>query len=266
MKKWFSVIFLCTALFTGYAAKAQASKSVSEQEVPAKIRGNWALPDCGNTEEGVIINRHFYLQSNKDGSQFWPLTPVHKQKDYWLMPIEGVKRPVRLEADGVLKIGVSDKAPKTWAARWDNLRMDDHREYMGCAEIPAIVPDPLVRVMKHMDEIESVCHARLSGACSKLLFKIADKNHNGKISREEMKDAGMMLASIAALTPTHTASRDAIDRAVYDSMRETDRIYARMGNRELSYTDFNGFVAKADSAPLRTALMNVGKVVPGFAR
>jgi hypothetical protein len=264
MEKWLYVIFLCTALSTGYAAKAQASKSVSEQEVPTKIRGNWALPDCGNTEEGVIITRHFYLQSNKDGSQLWPLTPIRHQKDYLVMPIEGVKRPVKLEQDGILKIGMFDKSPKTWPARWDNLRADGHREYMGCVEIPAIVPDPLVRVMKHMDDIESACHASLSGTCTKELFKIADKNHNGKISREEMKDAGMMLASLAALAPTHTASRDTIDRAVYDSMRETDRIYAKLGGRDMNYEDFKGFVAKADSAPLRAALKNIGAVVPGF--
>lgn len=264
MKKWLLVILICSALFTGYAGKAQASKSVSEQEVPTKIRGNWALPDCGNTEEGVIITRHFYLQSNKDGSQLWPLTPVSARKDYWLMPVEGVTRPVRLENDGVLKIGIFDRSPKNWPARWDKIRADDHREYMGCAEIPAIVPDPLVRVMKHMDDIESACHASLSSTCTRLLFKIADTNKNGKISREEMKDAAMMLASLAALAPNHTANRDTIDRAVYDSMRETDRVYARLGGREMRYEDFNGFVMKADSVQLRAALKNVGMIVPGF--
>ena len=151
MKKWLPVIFLCTALSTGYAIKAQSSKVVSEQEVPAKIRGNWALPDCNAYEEALIITRHYYLRSDKDGSRFWTLSASSKQKDYWVMPIEGQKRPVRLEADGVLKIGLlAPESKKQWPKNWDSLHMDGHREYMGCVEIPAVLPDPLVRVMKHM--------------------------------------------------------------------------------------------------------------------
>src|SRR5277367_3730774 len=104
MKSWFRhlpVILLCCVLFTGYAAKAQA-----EEDVPAKIRGNWALPDCKSYDEALIITRHFYLKSDKDGSQLWRLDAARQQKDYWVMPIEGVKRPVQVQADGVLKIAL----------------------------------------------------------------------------------------------------------------------------------------------------------------
>lgn len=266
MRSWLPVIFLCTALFTGYAAKAQViSKAWAEQDVPAKIRGNWALPDCNTYDEALIITRHFYLKSDKDGSQFWRLDVANKQKDYWVMPIEGVKRPVQLQADGVLKIGLlTGQNPEKWPRSWDGLTMDGHREYMGCVEIPAILPDPLVRVMQHIDEIESMCHESLTPSCTKLLFDIADENKNGKISLREMKSAAAMLASMAALAENNTVSRDALDKAVYQSLRETDRIAAKLGDREMTYKDFSGFLAKADSVPLREALMSVNKVIPGF--
>ena len=268
MKKWLPVIFLCTALFTGYAAKAQViSKAWAEQDVPAKICGNWALPDCKSYEEALIITRHFYLKSDKNGSQLWRLESIARQKDYWVMPIEGVKRPVQVQADGVLKVGLlTGSNPKNWPQSWDSLSMDGHREYMGCVEIPAILPDPLVRVMQHIDEIEAACHASLTTSCTKLLFDIADENKNGKISLREMKDAAAMLASLAALARNNTVSRDALDKAVYQSMRETDRIAKLMPNgRELTYEDFSGVLAKADSAPLHEALMSVSKIVPGFS-
>ena len=263
MKKWLPVIFFCIALSTAYALKAQASKAVAEQEVPAKIRGNWSLPDCGSTpEEALIITRHYYLRSDKDGSRFWILPPASKQKDYWVMPLEGQKHPVRLEADGVLKIGLMPpESTKKWAKNWDSLHMDGHREYMGCAEIPAVLPDPLVRVMKHIDDIAAACHASLSSGCTKLLFTIADENKNGKISVREMKTAATMLADLAALSGHTTVNRTMLDKATYQALREADRV---SGGREMRYEDFKGFVAKANSAQLREALKNVGAIVPGF--
>ncbi len=275
MKSWLRylpIIVLCTALFTGYADKAQASKggaakAGTEEDIPAKIRGDWALPDCKSYDEAIIITRHFYLRSDKDGSQFWPLESVQKQKDYWVMPIEGEKHPVRVEADGVLKIGLlTGKPPEKWPKSWDALQMDGRREYTGCAEVPAILPDPLVRVMKHIDEIEEACNADLSPTCTKLLFDIADENKNGKISVREMKTAAAMLVSIAALVENNTVSRSTLDKAVYQSMRETDRIAARVTpkGKELSYKDFTGFLKKSDSILLRDTLMGIGTLIPGF--
>ena len=266
MEKWLPVILICTALFTGYAPKAQAAKSVTEQEVPVKIRGNWAMPDCGNYEEALIITRHYYLRADKNGSQFWFLPVTSKQKDYWVISIEGQKRPVRVEADGVLKIGLPDTPPKKWPAQWDHLGIDGHREYMGCAEIPAILPNPLVRVMEHIDDIAATCRTSLSSACTKLLFDTADENKNHKISLREMKNAATMLASLSVLTENHSVSRTMMDKAVYRALHETDRIATRINasGHEMSYDDFNGFLKKADSPLLQQALKNVSVIVPGF--
>jgi hypothetical protein len=269
MKNWFRhlpVIILCTALFTGYAVKAQASKTTTEGDVSAKIRGNWALPDCKSYEEALIITRHFYLKSDKDGSQFWPLESLAKQKDYWVMSVEGKNHPVRIEADGVLKVGLLDKTPKKWPKTWDSLSMDGHREYMGCVETPAILPDPLVRVMKHIDEIADACHESMSQSCTKLLFNIADENKDGKISVKEMKTAAAMLASMSALIEYNTVTRAAMDKIVYQSYRETDRIAAWLmpKGREMSYGDFSGFLAQSDSMPLHEALLGVSPLIPGF--
>lgn len=225
------------------------------------------MPDCGRYDEALIITRHYYLQSDKNGSQFWPLSSIVKRKDYWVMPIEGQERPVMVTADGVLKIGLPDKTPARWPRRWDKISMDGHREYTGCSDIPAILPDPLVQVMQHIDDIAAACHTSLSSsACTKLLFKIADENKNHKISLSEMKNAAAMLASMAVLAENHTASHEAMDKAVYQAMRETDQIAARasMSGREMSYADFKGFVAKANSTLLNEALKNISAIVPGF--
>jgi hypothetical protein len=183
------------------------------------------------------------------------------------MPIEGVQRPVQVQADGVLKVGLlTVKNPAKWPKNWDGLTMDGHREYMGCVEIPAILPDPLVRVMKHMDDIEAACHESLTPSCTKLLFDIADENKNGKISLREMKSAAAMLASMAALAKNNTVSRNDLDKIVYQSMRETDRIAAKLmpNGREMTYADFSGFLTKADSVLLHVALTQVGTIIPGF--
>ncbi len=144
--------------------------------------------------------------------------------------------------------------------------MDGHREYMGCVEIPAILPDPLVRAMKHLDEVNAACHAGFSESCTRLLFKIADENKNGKISLKEMKTTAAMLASLAALTGNNTVSRDALDKAVFQGLMETDHIAFQLApdGHEVSYKDFSGFLTKIDSAPLREALMRIGRVIPGF--
>ena len=257
------IILICTALFTGYAAKAQA-----QEDIPAKIRGNWALPDCRSYDEALIITRHFYLRSDKAGSRFWPLEASCKQKDYWVMSIEGEKHPIRVEADGVLKIGLlTGKPPKKWPKNWDSLMMDGRREYTGCVEVPAILPDPLVRAMKHIDEIEAACHDDLSASCTKLLFDIADENKNGKISVKEMKAAAIMLASMAALIENNTVSRETLDKTIYHSLREADRLAAQFmpKGREMTYKDFSGFLIKSDSIPLHEALLGVSALIPGFA-
>lgn len=265
MKSRLLVIFLCSALFTAYGAKAQVSKAWAAEAIPAKIRGNWALPDCRAYEEGLIITKHFYLKSDKDSSRFWPIDSVAKHKDYWILRIEGKERPARIEADGVLKIAnLPGPAPQKWPRTWDALGIDSRHEYMGCADIPAILPDPLVRVMQHIDEIESACHDSLSAACAQTLFNAADTNKNKKISPGELKKAGAMLASIAALIENNTVSRDVMDKAIYQSMRESDRINAQRGNKDLTARDFDGFLGRTDSKPLLDALMSVGTLIPGL--
>jgi hypothetical protein len=183
------------------------------------------------------------------------------------MPVEGEKHPVQVQADGVLKIGLMEgKPPKKWPKGWDALPMDGHREYMGCVEIPAILPDPLVRAMKHIDDVGNACHGSFSEACKQLLFTIADENRDKKISLREMKTAASMLASMALLAKDHAASREALDKAVYQSLQETDRIAARLmpDGREMGYKDFSGFVARSDSPLLHEALADIGRIIPGL--
>jgi len=268
MKKglfYLPIVLLCTALFTGYGAKAQDVFKPGKSAVPGRMLGNWALPDCRAYDEALMITRHFYLKSNKDGSQFWPISVLMKKKDYTLLSVEGAPHPARIENDGVLKIGTPDQPVQKWPKTWAALPMDSKREYMGCADIPAILPDPLVRVMVQIDAIESACHATLSKKCTQLLFDIADDNKNRKISLNEMKMAGAMLTGVSILIENHSATRNTLDKAFYESFRESDRIFKTMSpeGNELSYRDFSGFL-QTDSVLLKKTLTNIGTVFPPF--
>ncbi len=215
----------------------------------------------------MMISRRFALQSTAAGSRFWPVLVFARKKDYLVLETEGWKRPARLEEDGILKIGVlSGKAPEKWPQGWDSLKLDGRREYMRCADVPALLPDPLARVMLRIDGIGEACGADLSEGCARLLFKTADDDKNGKISIMEMKMAGAMLSGVAALVRGSEVSRSALDKTLYESVREGERIAESMlqVKDELGPSDFSGFLPGTNSALLRNALADVGVLFPAF--
>ncbi len=267
MKFWLRhllIILLCTALFTGFAAKAQASK---ERDMPRRMRGYWAMPDCGTYSQALIITRHFYLQTGHKGSQLRPIGPIAKRKDYWVIPVAGVVRPVKVTADGQLTIGIlAGPNPARWPHRWRDLLLNDRQEYMACAEIPTILPPPLVSAMKHIDRIDDACRADMGSACRHALFDTADKNKNGKISPQEMESAAVDLGGVALLAKHRVVSGPMLDQANDDDMRAADRLAKRFmpNGRGMSYAEFSGFVAKAQSQRLDDALADIGTLIQGF--
>ncbi len=234
--------------------------------MPPRMRGYWALPDCGSYSKALIITRHFYLQTDRQGSQFRFIAPIAKRKDYWVMPVAGVVRPVKVTADGQLTIGIpAGQNPARWPHRWRDLMLNDRQEYMACAEIPEILPPPLVSAMKHIDGIDAACHADMTSTCTHALFDAADQNKDGKISGQEMESAAVDLGSMALLVKNHIASGQMLDQANHDSVQEAERLARRfMPNGGMSYADFNGFVQKAQSRGLTAALEDIGTLIPGL--
>lgn len=75
-----------------------------------------------------------------------------------------------------------------------------------------------------------------------------------------------MLAGISILIKDHHVSRHDLDKILYQSLQEGDRIAAILmpKGQELSYQDFSGLLEKAPSAPLNKALKDIGILFPGF--
>ena len=133
----FTFFFLIAFLCSWNSAKAQ--------EIPSEIQGNWASPDCGRYSEGLILSRHFYLKSTKKDMTLLPAQKDGKRADYLILSLGGDKRPIRLEDDGILKIGIY--GDKKDAKNWDDLQLDSRMEYTACPEAPSIVPKLMARLM-----------------------------------------------------------------------------------------------------------------------
>jgi len=221
------ILVFCLALFTVCGAKAQ------EPDIPVKMQGVWAAPDCKNVDEALILASGYGFRTDGAANTLWPLPPVTQKRDYWLMQMNGEQNPVRLEADGVLKIISMPKPEKGWPSKWSALHTDEAQEYMGCAETPALLPEPLVRAMKHIDALAAACTG--GTGCAENFFKAADENHDGKVSLRELRNAAISLAEITKLTHG-TASRDALDKSTFVALREAD---ALSGGRSLTAEDFS---------------------------
>ncbi len=240
--------------------------------MPARMQGDWAMPDCRSYNKALVITRRFYLQTDNENTQFRPIAPLAAKKDYWLIPVAGVVRPVKVTADGQLTIGIlvggilDGGNPVRWPQRWKGLTLNDRQEYMACAITPTILQPPLVRVMKHIGRIAAVCHANMTADCEHLLFGIADENHDGKISPQEMQSAAVMLGDMALLVKKRTVGNAALARADKTNAREAGRLAKRFMPKGggMTYADFQRFVEKAQSERLDAALRAIAMLIPGF--
>ncbi|MBU6475914.1 MAG: hypothetical protein KGQ70_08090, partial [Alphaproteobacteria bacterium] len=208
------------------------------------------------------------LQTGHENSLFRPIAPAGQKTDYSLVPVAGVVRPVNVSADGQLTIGIVDGPnPAPWPRAWSGLMLNDRQEYMACATVPSILPPPLVRAMKHIDRVAAACHAAgMTSACAHLLFDIADENHDGKISRQEMKSAAAMLGGMALLVKNSAVSRAALGSEERADEREAGRLARRFmpDGGGMTYADFSGFAARAQSGRLDSALAGIGALIHGF--
>lgn len=257
-------IFLIAALSSGYQGKAQASDAV-----PQKIQRNWALPDCGKYEEALVLSRFFYLKSTKNDMTLLPAELGREQKDYWLIDLGGEETPVRLEEDGVLKVGALGGNAKK--AKWDDLTLEQTREYTGCVEPPKLVPSVMLRLMRYIDRIKDQCTISVTNECAGVLFKLADEDQSKKLSKKEMQKAVAATLIFAELAERRTLpdkeTLALIKKSKADGEAIADALLKTYDKDKSKSVDYNELMHDFHAPPLpivKETLVKAGALLPSF--
>lgn len=258
------IIVFCIALFTGYVGKAQAESAPSGLE---RIKGYWALPDCGEYEEALAITSRFYLKSSTKALSIDSFTAA-PQMDYMILSFaKGGTTPARAEVDGILKLGTVENTPDVWPQSWTEVPLAGRLEYAACHDIPSVIPSPLLRVMNVIDTIAETCGQKFDRYCQRALFIAIDDDKDNMIRRNEFKMAGAMLAGFAHALSEKEISQKDLNQSFIDGIEEADTLWQKFftGKETADYRDFDGFMAKAASEKLNTAAAKVSAVIPAFA-
>lgn len=257
-------IFLIAALFTLSPAKVQAADAI-----PQKIQRNWAQPDCGKYDEALILSRFFYFRSTEKDMTLLPAALERQQKDYWILSLGGDETPVRLEEDGVLKIGSYGEGRK--AAAWDDLTLDDTHEYTGCEETPKLVPNVMSRLMRYIDRIKEQCTVSVTNECAGVLFKLADEDHNKKLTKKEIQRAVASTIIFAELAEKKTLpDKDSlllIKKSKADGEKIALELLAAYDKDKSKSLDYNELMEnfKAPALPVvKETLVKAGTLLPSF--
>lgn len=261
--KGLSVFLIAILLFTGIATKSQAAEAV-----PKDMRGDWAHPDCAEYDEAFIITKFFYLKSSREKTVFHPAALIGARGDYSILEIGGTPHPALRSEDSLLRIGDMGGDPvERWAKEWDDLHLLGRNEYAGCFDTPTVVPLPLVRVMKHVDDVAASCGEEMGAACRRLLFSIVDANDNKRLSPAEFSKAGALVAAflpLAAGKAVATAEMEAAYRqGVAEGAAAAERLLATQdadGSGDLSLEELEG----ADTPELRKAAAGLARVFEGL--
>jgi hypothetical protein len=241
-----AITLWCT-LFTGYSAKAQAE---SFGNIPLKIQGDWALPDCRHYDEALILTQHFYLKSTKGGNSFFPANYAARGKT---LELAGKKQGIQLEEDGVLRF------------------LNDKTEYMGCADTPTIIPNIMARFMRYVDRIKAQCTLDVSNDCTRVLFKMTDVNGNGKITADEIKRTFANALLFAELAEKQTlTTKEAITivkLAKSEGQKISNALMMTQDKNRSKDIDFNELTENTVVPPqpiIREMLLKAGKIFPAF--
>lgn len=260
---FFLLIALC---FSWNAAKAQEADGL-----PQKIQGTWALPDCGRYEEALVVSRYFYLRSLPGSITLLPATLEKKGKDYWIMSLAGDNRPVRLENDGILKVGSYASGSPRKPENWDDLRLGQITEYMGCGEAPSLVPQTMLRLMSHIDKLKEQCAKEAGGACAKTLFKLADADEDKKLSLSEIKRMTATALLFATLAERRTLSEkesgEITVQAQVEGLKIADDLLSRYDadkSKDLSRKELKDDFAFPGTAAAENAVKKAAALLPGL--
>lgn len=236
----------CT-LFTGYSAKAQAE---SFGNIPLKVQGYWAVPDCRHYDEALVLTQHFYLKSTKAGNSFFPAEYAARGKT---LEMAGKKQGIQLEEDGVLKF------------------LGDKTDYMGCADTPTIIPNIMARFMRYIDRIKTQCTLGVSNDCARVLFKMTDVNGNGKITADEIKRTfanALLFAELADKQDLTTKEEIAIVKiAKVEGQKISNALMMTQDKNHSKDIDFNELTDNTIVPPqpiIKDMLLKAGKIIPAF--
>lgn len=258
-------IFLIAALCSWNGGKAQASDAI-----PETIQRNWALPDCGNYDEALILSRFFYLKSTEKDMTLLPVALDKSQKDYWILDLGGAETPVQLQEDGVLKIGTWGDGRKS-GKKWDDLSIAGSSEYTGCSEAPKLVPKVMLRLMRYIDRIKDQCTVSVSNECAVVLFKLADEDASKKLTKKEIQKAVASTIIFAELAEKKTLpdkeSLALIKSSKADGEKIADALLAAYDKDKSKSLDYNELMEnfKAPQLPIvKQTLQKAGALLPSF--
>lgn len=253
--------FLIALLCSLNAPKAQANS-----EVPVKIQGNWASPDCGHYSEAVILTRSFYLKAGKKETTLLQAVLAGEAKDYWTLLLGSDRRPARLEEDGILKI-----AEGKIGAEWDDEKLQSRMEYTACTDVPTLVPKMLARVMRYVDRIRQQCTISLKNDCARVLFKMTDANTDKKLTPSEIKRTvatALLFAELAAKKTITAAEAEKIaERSKTESQKIADALMADHDKDKSGSLDYNEIAANFTAPKLpviKETLVKMGALLPAF--
>lgn len=263
----------CLPLFIFLIAAALAAAprpAAAADEIPKRIQRNWAMPDCHNYEEALVLSRFFFFRSTDEDMTLLPAALDSEQSDYWVLNIGPEKKPALLQEDGVLKLGTFAKGAGK-AKNWDALTLDSHDEYTGCEKPPKLIPTVMVRMMRYLDRIKEQCTLSVTNECAGVLFKMADENNDRKLTKPEIKHAVAAAIIFAELADKQTvADKDSLaliaKSKVNGEMIATDLLKTYDVNKSGSL-DYNEIVTnfKAPEFPIvRETLLKAGALIPAF--
>jgi|GEM_PF-1392249 len=264
------LFFLIVLSFSWNTAKAQELDAL-----PAKIQGNWALPDCGIYDEALVFSRYFYLRSTKDTQTLLPAGMERDSGDYTILSLKDQKAPVQLENDGILTMAVLSEPParrvRNWPTKWEKLPIDQTVEYTACTEPPSLIPQSMLRLMRYIDRVRDQCTMSITNDCARVMFKFADDDSNQKITRTEIKTSLVSMMLFAELSQSGTLSvedgRKAIDRAKLESDSIADKLFTQYDQNKSGALDYNELMENftAPDAPIiREILEKSGNLLPAM--
>lgn len=264
------LFFLIALCFSWNTAKAQGLAAL-----PDKIRGNWALPDCGSYDEALVFSRYFYLRSTLDSQNLLPAGMERQAEDYAILSLKDQKAPVQFENDGILTLGVLEHPParlvRNWPKTWEKLEIDQSIEYTACTETPSIVPPSMQRLMRYIDRIQNECNISVENDCMRVLFKFVDDDNSNTITKQEIKQSLVSLAMFAELSSGNILhledGRKAVERAKVAGDDIATIAMAHYDTNKSKNLDYNELVADIPlpALPLVAELLDkASTLMPAF--
>ena len=258
-------VLLIAAFCSGYAAQSQAQTGAKSD-----ILGHWVAPDCARAEEVLSFTRSFYLTSAPERLQLQRYAQAGTGADHLILLVDGARRPVMRQEDGVLRTGTYAEPPGK-NANWDDLTLDAARDYTNCPTVPDIIPGPLQRLTRYLDRIDTACTVTANKDCARVLFKAADDDGDGKITRIELKRAVVSGYLLAELADGAALDGPAIEAAAVDAKTLASTLSAHFfatqdkdGNDTLDYNESVTGFQPPDDAAFKAMIKDIGQLFPGF--